>query len=470
MISYGILFMGLAFAGGAVAAPLTLENYLESVQAHSPEARTLGETIRALVSRAGEANLPLMAEGYASYSRYDDQKPTLQPIFMGTDTQGEQWRVGIRKQTDFGLGANLYWNAQRTVIENANPLYLTVPDYMETSAVLQLTQSLWRNGFGEATKAQVDITRSGNEMDLLQQRFNLKNLLLNARNVYWSIVSSTQIVRLQTENVARALKLRDYMRNRTQLRLFDDTDAMQAQAALDTRELELQRSLDDRLMMVRQFNTLRGEGSDTLPELEPLPISGLMAGLKTGSTHMSREDFNMLRAQAKGNLARAKFASSQIKPQVDLVASVATNGHDGLTAQSYAQAESTRYPTWSVGVNVSVPLDFGLGHELNRGYRATEVAADDLNNQAKFSETRMWEDLLKQKSEAQGRYDRAFSVEKIQTQLVQREKQRLLNGRATTFEAINFEQNLALAQIQRVRAELDLMQIHNVIKTFEAQP
>jgi outer membrane protein TolC len=307
---------------------------------------------------------------------------------------------------------------------------------------------------------------------LLQKRFNLKNVLLSARNVYWSIVTSTQIVRLQTENVARALKLRDYMNNRTRLRLFDDTDAMQAQAAFDTRELELQSSLDQREVMLRQFNTLRGVEADTAPELEPLPTHTLMMDVrKDQSTHMSREDFNMLRAQAKGGLAQAKVSQSQIKPLVDVVASFATNGRDGLTAQSYAQAESvSRYPTWSVGVNLVVPLDFGLVRELNRGYRAAESAATELNAQAQFSETRAWEDLLKQKSEAQGRFDRALRIEKIQTQLVQREKLRLLNGRATTFETITFEQNLALAQIQRVRAELDLMQIHNVIKTFEAQP
>jgi hypothetical protein len=53
---------------------------------------------------------------------------------------------------------------------------------------------------------------------------------------------------------------------------------------------------------------------------------------------------------------------------------------------------------------------------------------------------------------------------------VKREKRRLLDGRATTFEAINFEQNLALAQIGRVRAQLAFLQINNTIKTFEAKP
>ena len=122
-----------------------------------------------------------------------------------------------------------------------------------------------------------------------------------------------------------------------------------------------------------------------------------------------------------------------------------------------------------MGVTFSVPLDFGLVSDLRRGYRSATAAADNLREQAQFSELRAWDDLVKQQREAKGHYDRALSVEKIETDLVKRERQRLLNGRTTTFEAINIEQNLALAQILRVRAQLALMQIHNAIKTFEAR-
>ncbi|MGZ3724104.1 MAG: TolC family protein, partial [Bdellovibrionales bacterium] len=271
--------------------------------------------------------------------------------------------------------------------------------------------------------------------------------------------------------VERAKKLRDYMSGRTRMKLFDDTDLMQAQAAFETRELELQSSLDERASLIRQFNTLRGVDSDEIQNLEGLPAQALMNEVAKANAggHMTREDFDLLRAQAKAEVAQAKYAKSQILPQLDLAASVATNGRDGTTSESYNQTETNHYPTWRVGVNFSVPLDFGMIKKLRSGYRKAGEAADSLQQQAQFSETRAWEDFNHQKKEAQGRYERSQSVEKIQTELVKRERTRLLNGRATTFEALNFEQNLALAQIQRVRAQLALMQIHNAIKTFEAR-
>lgn len=447
---------------------LTLNRFLEDVKAHNPDARAAVENITSFQLREREADIPLVPEFYAQYGQMDDKKPTAQPMFMGTETQGNRWRAGFRKLSDFGLGADLYFNAQRTIIENVSPGIMPVNNFMESSAVLQLTQSLWRNGFGEGTRAQIEANRAVTEIALLQNRFRLKTMLLDAQNAYWSVVSYNQVVKLQQENVERAKKLRDYMNNRTRLRLFDDTDAMQAQASFEARDLELQNSLDERAKVVRQFNTFRGLNSDEIEPLEGLASEAMIVeAFKNPSGRMSREDFDLLRAEAKAEAAKTKFARSQIQPQLDLQASVATNGRDGVTTQSYSQAETSRYPTWSIGINFSVPLDFGLVRDLRHGFRNSTVAAENMREAAEFNETRAWNDLNKQKKEAQGRYERSLSIEKLQTNLVKRERQRLLSGRATTFEAINFEQNLALAQIQRVRAQLALLQIHNAIKTFE---
>lgn len=465
------LGLGVGNVHAGTSGPLSLPAFLEDVRTRNPEARATMENINSFELRVHESEAILSPEAYAQGSFFDDKKPTPQPIFLGSETRGERWRAGIRKQTDFGLGADLYFNSQHTVVVGASPVYLNPPDYVESSAVLQLTQSIWRNGFGEATHSQMDVNRAANEINLLQAKFRLKTLMLTAQNAYWSLVSFNQIVKLQEENVARAQKLRDYMKNRTRLRLFDDTDAMQAQAAFETRELELQSSLDDRAAVIRKLNTLRGLNSDEVQNLDELPGREMMEEVaKNPEGRMTREDYELLRAQAKAGLAQARLAKSQIQPQLDLAASVATNGRDSSTGTAYEQTQTNHYPTWSIGFNFSIPLDVSLIRDIKRSYNAAGLAAKAVDEQAGFSEIRAWDDLLKQKTEAKGRYNRSLSVEKIQTELVKRERQRLLNGRATTFEALNFEQNLALAQIQRVRSQLVLLQIHNALKTFEAKP
>jgi hypothetical protein len=99
---------------------------------------------------------------------------------------------------------------------------------------------------------------------------------------------------------------------------------------------------------------------------------------------------------------------------------------------------------------------------------AAGVAAD-LKGNAEYSLERTYAAISAQHGEAQRRYERAVSLEKVQTELVKRERQRLLNGRTTTFQTITFEQNLASSQVQKVKAQLALLQLHNVLKTFTEQ-
>jgi len=471
MIAGLLIGLGAWCAQAQDKGVLSLAEYLEQVRTQNLQARSLVQTVAASKLRVDEPVAALMPEAYGEAGWLDNRQQTSNPLFMGDQTRNQHWRLGVRKQTTYGLGMDLYVKSGRTIVEHASPTFLAVPDYNEVSTVLELRQSLWRNGFGESTRSEIEMKRSEVESALLQSQFQLKELLMGAENTYWALVSYNEIVKLQEENVDRAKKTRDRMSRGTKLRLFDDTDAMQAEAAFQTRELELQTSLDERAALVRQFNTFRGSSEDSLPNLESLPTGGLVErALIEPKGKMRREDFELLKAQAKGSVAQAERMRSSIRPQVDLMASVAGTGRDGKTGTSFDQSWSDRYPIYSVGIVFSTYLDFGLVGDLKRGYRESGRAAAALQEYAEFSEERAWNDLLRQQREAHGRFKRALSVENLQTELVKRERRRLLNGRTTTFEALNIEQGLALSQIQRVRAQLAFLQIHNAIKTFEVQP
>ncbi len=466
-MKWWLLFV-MSVAQAQTNKALTLDQYLSAVKAHNPQAHALVDAVQSAEMRSREPEVVDATEFYASYNRFDDKKQTAVPKMMGTETKGDVWRVGFRKETAFGLGADLFFNSQRTVIQDASPAFLAVPDYNESRMELDLRQSLWRNGFGSTTRNDIKAKRAAIDAELYDVRSQLTNFLFDAQNVYWALVSYNQIVKLQEENVDRARKLRDRMSRGEKLRLFDDTDAMQSEAAFESRELELQTSIDERAKLVRQFNTYRGTSGDEAPELTELPVKEF-AATEPASGKMHREDFEALRARARGTVAMADGAVSQIRPQLDLVASVAGNGRDGLTSTSQEWAARGQHPSWSVGFQFSIPIDIGLIWDIKRGYRARSKSGHEMEAMADYNEERVWQDLVKQRKEAYGRYQRAIGVEKIQTDLVRRERQRLSNGRATTFEALNIEQGLALAQIQRVRLELAFLQIHNAIKTFEAK-
>ncbi|MGE3681454.1 MAG: TolC family protein [Bdellovibrionales bacterium] len=456
-------------SGAAPAPTLMFADYLEQVQSQNREALSLQQDVLKATLRLEEAEVPLSPELYANYSLFDDRDEATNS-FSPFRKQGDSWRLGVRDLNRWGTKTDVFVESQRFDLTVPNPQLIPLRDYADVKAGVQLTQPLWRNGFGGATRAEMEAQRAISRLELLRSRFDLKNLILKAQNTYWSLVSLGQVVKLQEENVERARKLRDWMSSRARLRLVDDVDALQAQASLEQRELELQSSRDEWATMARQFNTLRGVDHDRIEPLPDLPPGEiLLTEAKDSRVQMTREDFRMIYERAMANASRARAARLNLGPQLDLVGGITTNGLDAETARAYDEVQGLEHPSWQVGVVFSVPLDYSLIGNMKQSYEAAARAAEHAREHARFAEQRAWEDLLAQKAEAQRRFSKALSLENTQTSLVRKERQRLLNGRTTTFQAITFEQNLATAQIARVRAQLALLQVHNVLKQFEVQ-
>lgn len=468
------LLLGLTLVFGSLASAaevLTLAQYLEQVKANNPEARAAILNAQGAELRLKEADAPVIPEFYAEYNRFD-RKPEQNSTFAQERVEGDQWKTGVRKQWTFGLQSDVYFNAARSNLTlppaNFQPFRFT--DYMESTVTLELKQPLWRNGFGDSVRANMDANLARLKAEHLKYKFALKNLLLKAEDTYWNLVSQNQIVQLQEENADRSAKMRDLMRRKFDQRLVDDVDSLQALAAHETRELELLASKDERAAVARQFNTLRGLNSDDVPEvLAPFPEKEL--GRKFAERPgLTREDFQSLLEEARAMEMKSRASRSDIQPKLDLVAGVGANGIDGETGAAYSESTQFKHPFWTVGLQFSVALDFGKIHDIRRGHEASRRAARDLQQNAEFSLERTYKDLNFRYHEAQRRFAKAQDLERTQTDLVKRERQRLLNGRTTTFQTMTFEQNLAAAQIQRVKAQQALVQFYNVLKTFEVQP
>lgn len=465
-----MLASATAFGQSDKKRTITLKDYLEEVMTKNPEARAKKDAVIRAEMKLDEAEVPLSSNFYASYNFLDDKDEPTNP-FAPSHTRSSGWRAGVKDQTIFGLGTDFFVQSNHVNLMGANPQFIPLKDYYDTKAGVNLTQSLWRNGFGSATRAQYDMMKAKSRMDAFQAKFELRNLQLRAENAYWTVVSLNQIVKLQEENVERARKLTDFMIKRVNMRLVDDVDGLQVQAAQETRELELQTSIDERAGAMRMFNTLRGLDSNEVENLDELPEGELLLKDSIDPVkRMSREDFKAIYEGAVIAEQEAKGAKSQIAPQLDLTAGISTNGLNNPQGSSPSTAWSEmgrgNNPTWQVGVTFSIPLDYSLISNMRKSYNAAATAAASQKQYAQFAEERAWNDLVQQKQESQKRFERAIKLEKTQTELVKRERARLINGRSTTLQTTTIEQNFASAQIQRVRSQLALLQVHNVLKTW----
>ncbi len=461
-----LLALSLPSWAQAPTGSISLEQYLNQVKAGSPQAQGLVETVRSRELAMGKADNITVTEIYGDAGVGDDQSEKLVP-FMGRRTEGHGWKLGLRKKFVTGTQANLFYDSRWANITGAQGI--PQPNYFENKATLELVQPLWRNGFGSETRAEIDLQLATSKIELLESKYDLKNLLLGAENTYWSLVAYNEMIKLQQENVERSRKMRDLMKNKAGLRLVDDVDFLQVQASLEMRELELQSSLDERANLIREFNTLRGVNSETVEALSDSPEKQLSVKFK-GGPRISREDFDILRQKAEAARAAARGGRSHIRPQLDLVGNFSANGMDPQYGRAQSEVEKNEHENWMVGVRFSAALDFGLIWDMMNSFKAQERAAKQMGAAADFNLERTYSGLNSKHSEAQRRFEMSANLEKLQTQLVKRERQRLINGRTTTFQALTLEQNLAAAQIKKVESQLALVKIHNALKAFEEAP
>lgn len=461
-----LVFLGsLLFTTEAYAA-LSVDQYILQIQNKGAQGRALVENVRAMELKLDEADAITTTELYGQAGLSDDQSEKLIP-YMGSRTEGLGWTLGLKKQFLTGTSANLYYDSHWANLTNAAGI--SQPNYWENKATLELVQPLWRNGFGSEVRANYDLKESQAKANLLQAQFDLKTFLLDSQNIYWSLVTYDQVIKLQEENVDRSRRLRDLMAKKAKLRLIDDVDYLQVQASLESRELELQTSRDERANLARQFNIRRGEDLDSVEILDPLPAE-LTTQVKADLKKATREDFENLKAIAEVSKSAARAGRSRLRPQLDIVGTVSANGMDAASSRARTEVTDIDHGSWSIGVRFSTSIDVGLTRDIYHSYVAQQRAANDLSESAEFQLRRQFKALVEQLGEAQKRYERAINLEKLQTELVKRERQRLNNGRTTTFQLISLEQNLAAVQIQAVQARLGLVKVHNTLKTFKESP
>lgn len=455
----------LVFASAEGSTVLTLNQYLEAVKKQSPQARALIAQIDASEVKVKRASLGLSPEFFAEYNRYDDRTPAVFP-FSPSRRDGDNWKAGIGKQTTLGLSGKLYFENNRNTLFGINPSFLPNPNYNQGRAVLELKQPLWRNSFGEKTRSDLEADIAASKATLEDQKFQLQKLLLQAENTYWSMVTYDQIVSLQEENAERAKKLSEWMGKQGRLKLIDDVDVLQSKTAYDMRALDLETSQQERNAMARYFNSLRGLDAETVEKLDALPPfkESSLADLKLKVT---RQDFKSYKSAARAQEMSAKSVRSMLKAEVDLVGSVASNGLDPRFSGMYNEVKNNDYPSWSVGIQVRFPLNISLTQKLKNASLNDIRAAQDQGASADLQLQTEWHDTVQKSKDYFAIYMRAKEIETSYGTIVQKERKRLQNGRSTTFTLLNLEQTLVSTQIQRTKAQLALIQIQNVLKTFE---
>ena len=87
--------------------------------------------------------------------------------------------------------------------------------------------------------------------------------------------------------------------------------------------------------------------------------------------------------------------------------------------------------------------------------------------QKQYEEQVQWEDLTEKLKDAKERFQLAEVMETAQSEKLTYERQRLKQGRTTTYQQLLIEQEYTLSSLLKVRAAFEALQIRAQMKLYE---
>jgi len=468
----GIVLFLMAVSARASTAPLKLDQFLDQVLNQNKAAMGSVNIVQGSKERSLEGDAQVKPQLVANATLNRDAQPLFSIFFPSTIGYGlaierDTYSLGVQQNFDFGLNWSFNFNTLHTVATGLNNFSPTAPAFVEMWQIqptLNMKFSLWRNFLGRELKSSLDLSESSALITHYSERYKLKSQLVDAENAYWRLVIARKALAIRKELLGRAQALQAWSARRTQMSLGDKADAYQADAILELRTLELQAAVDEERMASQAFNLARGIAGDKVEaELSELPIDedgSLPALTKVGP----RDDVLVARENQKVAVATHVAAIEKLKPNLDLTGAVVMNGTNTNTGTAFSQVTALSYPTTTVGLALTAPLDLGLVSRSKVGHEKESVGADWILERKLFEEEQDWNEILLKFEESKRKFKLAASIERLQKEKLTYERDRLLRGRTTTNMVIQFEQDYSQAVLSKFLSQVEVTQIYAKMK------
>ncbi len=378
----------------ALAQTMTLEMYLNEVQTKNGGVRATLISAEARELRKDEGTLFFKPTFFLTGEYSDDQRPTTAPAFQGTQTLKHTLKAGFGQNLRTGTKASLAYNYYKTQINGASPALLPNAEFFDIAPTLEVTQSLWRNFLGSEFTAQEDALNAANEAQKYADKFQNKQLLMQAKNAYWRLYFAQYSMRVQKESLERASKLREWNRNRVRSNLVDDSELLQAEASLQNREVEMQDTLTELASAQREFNSIREEEGEVNLSGENDFESHYILNAVVPTKKELRDDVLAAIAFSRAANAQSDLNKERNKPILELYGTYAINGRDKQYADARDQAFGATRPQSIVGVRFVTSLDIGSVQTYRKSYAQEKTAAELTMKRKTFEVAKEWDILV----------------------------------------------------------------------------
>ncbi len=231
-----------------------------------------------------------------------------------------------------------------------------------------ITQPLLKDfGLGP-TLAAIRLAAIDSDIAFQQYRKQLMLVISRAESAYWNVYFAQEQLRFFDDSVKVAQNVLDDSRQKLNAGQGSELDVMDAQSGLalrQTKRNEAFQSYLEALGMMRSLSGVSpmpyevGPGGPNIRvvDLPPKTNAPISYADSYWRAYASNPDFLIQKEKMRQEEVRLGVAKSQALPELDLKAAYGYNGLGNTPARAWQVAEAQSFPSWSVGLELTFPLD-----------------------------------------------------------------------------------------------------------------
>lgn len=479
---------GRAPTPAAATLRMTLADAEARAVAKNPtlaSARLGTEAATYTVAEARSAYSPVLTSTFLQRSQTSPSTSQLAGGQTSVSTEASTYSTGVAQDLPWGGGRmTVDFTGSRNATSN---VFSTYNPSFASGISASVTQPLLRGFRFDAPRAAIAQADLGSEIADTQLRQQMATVLANVRRAYWTLVYTTDA--LSTAQASEVLAQQQLTDNQLRVRLgtVAPIDVVEAESEVATRHQAVVAAQGDvRDAQVALKGLLVGDPADALwsqailPTDRPESPEGRSAPLDVAAAITAavanRSDAKIARSERASAAVQVRLLDNLRAPAVDLVAGYGLNGIGGTQILrdsstlgggiagtipgSYLDVLRSigafNYPTWSVGLNVTLPIGRNAADatyaRARVEQRQRDVAIQALDVQIAAQVTRIAEQVRTSEEQVTA----AAAARQLAQARLDAEQARRSAGLSTNFLVLQAQRDLTIAQTNELRAQLDL--------------
>jgi outer membrane protein len=455
----------------AAEEPLTLNKAIERAVSGNPDLRRERITIETADARLESALGFFDVNLGVSF----DYKRSKTPSLTARDLQGGasttlSLGVGIQRQLETGGNISLNIGNGRTnsgAALSCGEIAGVAGEcrVFNSNVSLNFTQPLLRGLGPEFALANVHRAQIIKDQALLNRLTRASNVMRDVINTYWGLAYATQDLAIRQSAVDLAREQLRVTKAQIDVGRLAPVDSAAVERAIGDREQDVllsQQELLFRTLELRRFFGLAVSPSDAAFNAADAPQATPSTPGIASDVMRALEANPQLRSLKLGiTLSEVDMATarSTLRPQLDFVGSIGAAGaNEGQGFdESAKQVFDWTNPTYTAGLRFGLPLQNRIAGGQDRAARwagdRAKLEANDFEQEIRFQVMRLSSNI----STAGKRIELAKATVGFANQNLEAEKARFSVGRSTNNEVLRLQQELKNAEIQVLRATVDLL-------------